>query len=146
MSVETVPAVKMSKVVRANRQAVWDAWTKPEMMKQWSCPEPGGLKGAECDFREGGAFELRMVVGEGVKHTAFGVYREIDEPNRLVYTWDWREEENAMGETLVTVEFNEVDGGTEVVLVHEGFPAAEARDGHQEGWTACISHFEAIFA
>ena len=51
-----------------------------------------------------------------------------------------------MGETLVTVEFNEVDGGTEVVLVHEGFPATEARDGHEEGWGACMSHFEAIFA
>jgi hypothetical protein len=30
--------------------------------------------------------------------------------------------------------------------VHEGFPAAEAREGHLEGWTACIANFEAIFA
>ena len=146
MSVDTVPAVRISRIIRAPRQAVWDAWTKPEMMKKWSCPVPGGLKGVACDFRVGGAFELRMEVEEGVRHTAFGVYREIDAPNRVVYTWDWREQDNAMGDTLVTVEFNEVDGGTEVVVVHEGFPVLEARDAHEEGWTACVANFEAIFA
>jgi uncharacterized protein YndB with AHSA1/START domain len=146
MSVETVPAVRIRRVIRAERQAVWDAWTKPEMMMKWSCPVPGGLKGVDCDLRVGGAFELRMEVEEGVKHTAFGVYREVDEPGRLVYTWDWREEDNAMGDTLVTVEFTEVDGGTEVVVIHEGFPVAEAREGHLEGWTACMANFEAIFA
>ena len=83
---------------------------------------------------------------DGNSHTAFGTYREVEEPRRLVYTWDWREESDAMGETVVTVEFNEVDGGTEVVLVHEGFPAVEAKEGHDQGWALCLSHFEALFA
>ena len=85
-----------------------------------------------------------MVV-EGNEHNAFGTYREIDEPRRLVYTWDWREEEFRVGETVVTIDFNEVDEGTEVVLVHEGFPAAEARDGHDEGWGSCLDQLEAHF-
>ena len=63
----------------------------------------------------------------------------------MVYTWDWEEQENAMGETVVTVEFSEVDGGTRVDLVHEGFPVEEARAGHEEGWGACMTHFAAIF-
>lgn len=49
-------------------------------------------------------------------------------------------------ETVVTVEFSTVDGGTEVVLVHGGFSAAEAREGHEEGWGACLAHFEGLFA
>jgi uncharacterized protein YndB with AHSA1/START domain len=134
----------MTRVIHAERQAVWDAWTKPEHMKKWSCPEPGGAKRIETDLRVGGAFRIEMVVG-GDAHTAFGTYREIDAPRRLVYTWDWKEESHQMGETLVTVEFNEVDGGTEVVLVHEGFPAAEAKTAHEEGWGACLAHFEATF-
>ena len=145
MSVETVAALRMTKTINADRQTVWDAWTKPEQMKQWSCPAPGGLKGAAADLRVGGAFELNMEV-EGEKHTAFGTYREVDEPNRLVYTWDWREDSHAVGETVVTVEFNEVAGGTEVVLVHEGFPAVEAKSSHEEGWGPCLMHLEAMFA
>ena len=141
MSAEIVTALRITRVIRTDRQSVWDAWTKPEQMKQWSCPAPGGLAEATSDLRVGGAFTMRMVV-EGVEHNAFGTYREVEEPKRLVYTWDWREEEQAMGDTLVTVEFNEVEGGTEVVLLHEGFPAEEARAGHDEGWNACMANLE----
>lgn len=144
MSVETVSALRISRIIHADRQAVWDAWTEVEQRKLWSCPAPGGVKSINEDFRVGGSFDLVMEV-DGNAHHAFGTYREIVEPSRLVYTWDWKEEENQMGETVVTVEFNEVDGGTEVVLAHEGFPATEAREGHEEGWTACLTHFEALF-
>lgn len=137
MNVEAVSALKITRKVRATRQAVWDAWTQPEQMMVWSCPAPGGMSEATADLRVGGEFTMQMVV-EGQEHNAFGTYREIDEPRRLVYTWDWREEEYRMGETLVTVELNEVEDGTEIVLVHEGFPAAEARDGHETGWVACL--------
>jgi uncharacterized protein YndB with AHSA1/START domain len=145
MNTETVTALRLSRVIRADRQAVWNAWTRPEEMKKWSCPAPGGVQSITADFRVGGSFDLVMEV-DGVRHHAFGTYREIDAPHRLVYTWDWKEEENAMGETVVTVEFREVEGGTEVVLVHDGFPVAEARDGHEEGWGLCLAHFEGLFA
>ena len=144
MSVDTVNALQMRRTIRAEPQAVWDAWTKPEHMRKWSCPAPGGVQDLTCDFRVGGAYELAMQV-EGNSYTAFGTYREIDEPHRLVYTWDWREEDHRVGETVVTVEFSPVDGGTEVVLVHDGFPAEEARQGHEEGWGACLMHFETLF-
>lgn len=141
MSVETVTALRITRIIKTDRQSVWDAWTKPELMKEWACPAPGGLAEATADLRVGGAFTMRMVV-DGAEHNAFGTYREVDAPERLVYTWDWREEDQAMGDTLVTVEFNEVEGGTEVVLVHEGFPVEEAKAGHDEGWVACMANLE----
>lgn len=144
MSVETAGVVRVTRVIRADRRRVWDAWTQPEHMKHWACPVPGGFRGVSCDLRVGGAFELRMEI-DGKPHTAFGTYREVVEPSRLVYSWDWREEDSAMGETLVTVEFSDIDGGTEVSVLHEGFPVAEARDGHEEGWTACLANFQALF-
>ena len=144
MSVETVGAVRLSRTIAADRQRVWNAWTRPEEMTQWSCPAPGGCKGVESDFRVGGSFAIRMEV-DGKAHNAFGRYKEIDAPRRLVYTWDWEEDDHAMGATLVTVEFAEVDGGTEVTLVHDGFPAEEARQGHEEGWGACMAHVAASF-
>jgi len=144
MTVEAVGTVRLSRTIEADRRTVWDAWTRPDQMVKWSCPAPDGCKGVESDLRVGGSFVIRMEV-EGKAHNAYGTYREIDEPRRLVYTWDWEEEENAMGETLVTVEFLEVDGGTEVRLTHEGFPVEDARKGHEEGWTACLEHFAAVF-
>ena len=77
--------------------------------------------------------------------TASGTYREIDAPNRLAYTWDWDDPGHAVGETLVTVEFNDMDGATEVVLTHDLFPSAEAKDGHAQGWVSCLNRFEALF-
>lgn len=145
MSVETTSSLRITRVIRADRQRVWEAWTRPEEMKRWCCPQPGGVKSVTSDFRVGGAFTLAMHV-DGSAHTAFGTYQEIDEPHRLVYTWDWRETDNAMGETRVTVEFLDRGEETEVVLVHEGFPAVEARQGHQEGWSACLDHLQALFA
>lgn len=51
-----------------------------------------------------------------------------------------------MGETVVTVKFSEVEGGTEVTVSQEGFPANEAKVAHEEGWSACLDHFEGLFA
>ena len=146
MSVETVNSLRIERTIKADRRAVWDAWTRPEQMRHWSCPAPGGLKDVKADLRVGGSFVLSMEV-DGNAHTAFGTYREIDEPRRLVYTWDWKEEDHHMGEeTVVTVEFDEVDGGTRVVLLHEGFPAVEAKEAHEEGWGACLAHLETFLA
>ena len=145
MSVGTVNELRMTRTIKADQQAVWDAWTQPEHMKKWSCPEANGVKQVEGDLRVGGAFRLVMEV-EGNKHIAFGTYLEIDAPNRIVYTWDWEDPETAMGETVVTVDFRADGDSTEVVLVHAGFPAVEAKEGHEQGWGACLMHFEALFA
>lgn len=145
MSVDTINSLRITRTIRADRQAVWDAWTQPEQMKRWACPAPGGVQDVSSDFRVGGAFSLSMKV-EDNDYTAFGTYREIDEPNRLVYTWDWREEEHATGETVVTVEFEAQGDATQIVLVQEGFPNAEQTQGHDEGWGGCLAHFEALFA
>ena len=145
MTVETVNAIRMSRTIRAGRQAVWDAWTQPEHMKKWACPAPDGVKSIDADLRVGGSFRLVMEVPDG-RFTAFGTYREVDEPNRLVYTWDWEEEDHRMGvATVVTVDFIEKDDATEVVLTHAGFPALEAKQGHEEGWGACLGNFEGLF-
>lgn len=49
-----------------------------------------------------------------------------------------------MGETLVTVEFRDRGGATELVLTHEAFPNAQARDGHEQGWTSYLGRLERL--
>lgn len=145
MSVDTTSSIRITRLIHADAQAVWDAWTKPEHMKKWACPAPGGVQDVTSDFRVGGSYELKMRV-QDEEFTAFGTYKEIDAPRRLVYTWDWREASHAVGETLITVELAKKGDATELVLVHEGFPSVEAKNSHDEGWGACVMHFEALFA
>lgn len=145
MSVETLSSLSLNKRIAADRQRVWDAWTQPERLKDWACPYPTASVDADIDLQIGGAYEIRMGTENG-PYTAYGTYKEIDPPSRLVYTWDWREEEHQVGETIVTVEFAEVDGGTEVRLTHEGFPSSEAKDAHVEGWEGCLGRLEALLA
>ncbi|MEZ4415916.1 MAG: SRPBCC domain-containing protein [Gemmatimonadota bacterium] len=137
--------VKVSRRVEAGLERVFRAWTDPAQMKQWACPEHAVVEEASVDLRVGGGYEIRMR-GDEERYTAYGTYRVVHRPHRLVYTWDWREEAHRMGETLVTVEFVASGEGTEVTVTHERFPSVEARDGHQFGWTSCLDRFERLLA
>ncbi|MCI0436560.1 MAG: SRPBCC domain-containing protein [Gemmatimonadetes bacterium] len=145
MSTRTETSLRVTRVIRADRDAVFRAWTEPAHLRQWSCPVGATVDLAEVDLVVGGQYRIRMSTPNGV-HTAKGVYRTIDRPRRLVYTWDWEEKDYAVGETLVTVEFNAVGESTEVVVTHERFPGAQARDGHGQGWTSCLDQLEKLFA
>jgi uncharacterized protein YndB with AHSA1/START domain len=146
MSTRADTSLRLSRIIQADRETVFRAWTEPEHLKRWSCPEGLQVADVQVDLRVGGKYRLRMEGPEGRFHTAVGVYREIERPKRLVYTWDWLEEDHKTGETLVTVEFNELDGSTEVVLTHELFPSSEAKQGHADGWTSCLNRLERLYA
>jgi uncharacterized protein YndB with AHSA1/START domain len=144
MSTETSTSLRLSRVIEADRETVFKAWTEPEQIKRWCCPEGLTVADSQVDLTVGGRYRLRMKSPEGGVHTAVGVYREIEPPRRLVYTWDW--EEGSMGETLVTVELNDLGESTEVVLTHELFPTAELKADHETGWTSCLNRLETLFA
>ncbi len=145
MSTETGTSLRVSRIIKADRQAVFKAWTEADKLKDWACPEGGTVLDSQVDLSVGGRYSIQMKTAEGEIYTAFGVYREIERPARLVYTWDWEEESHKVGETLVTVEFNDLGGSTEVVLAHELFPSVEAKTAHEQGWTSCLDRLQAMF-
>ena len=136
---------RVRRVIPAPPEAVFRAWTEPDRIRRWSCPPGGTILESQVDLEAGGVYRLVIEAKEGTVHTAFGTYGEIDRPNRLVYTWDWEEAENAIGETLITVEFLADGASTEVVVTHEGFPTAEAAEGHRLGWTWSVERLEELF-
>jgi uncharacterized protein YndB with AHSA1/START domain len=146
MNAATQHAMRLTRVIAADPETVFEAWTEPEHMKNWSAPEGMEVPFVEVDLRVGGKFRLTMRNAEGRDFTGVGDYREVDPPRRVSYTWDWEEGEYQVGETLITVDFNPVDGGTEVVMRHEFLPSEEALADHTKGWTSCLNRLEAIFA
>jgi uncharacterized protein YndB with AHSA1/START domain len=145
MNTQTGISLKLSRVIKADPETVFQAWTEPEQLKQWSAPEGMTVPLAEMDLTVGGRYHIRMRNDEGKEFNAFGVYREIDPPKRLCYTWRWQEEEHDAGETLITVDFNDLGGSTEVVITHDLFPTVEAKTSHEEGWSSCLNRLEKIF-
>jgi uncharacterized protein YndB with AHSA1/START domain len=146
MTTDTELSLRLTRLIRADREAVFRAWTEPEAMREWFCPEGGTVESAESDLRLGGRYRITMRMPDRVS-VATGVYREIEPPSRLVFTWSWEEGEGPKGgETVVTVELAERGKATELQLIHEGFATADARDGHEQGWSSALSRLEASLA
>ena len=111
----------------APARIVFEAWTKPELMKRWWAPKSMGvpLRSCEMDVRVGGGYRLEFG-GEASDSMAFvGKYLEVAPPSRLV----WTNEEGEDG-AVTTVTFEERDGKT-LLTVHELYPSKEALEaGH----------------
>jgi uncharacterized protein YndB with AHSA1/START domain len=104
---------------------VFEAWTKPEILKLWWAPKSMGISllSCEADVRVGGTY--RFVFGHGASSTMefFGKYIEVVPFSRLV----WTNEEADGGEAITTVTFEEKDGKT-LLVMHELHPSKEALD------------------
>ena len=108
---------------------VFEAWTKPELLKLWWAPKSIGvsLLSCEADVRVGGRY--RFEIGhEGSKPMVFfGRYIEVTPHSRLV----WTNEESDDG-AVTTVTFED-KGGKTLLVMHELYPSKEALDRAVEG-------------
>lgn len=119
-------AIVTERTFRAPQRIVFEAWTKPELVRRWWAPKSMGAEMSECvaDVRVGGKF--RYVTRAGDDEFAFsGTYREVTPASRLVYEMFFEPMMEA-GATIVTVTFEDRDETTHVVC-HELYPSPEAR-------------------
>jgi uncharacterized protein YndB with AHSA1/START domain len=118
---------------------VWQAWTRDEHLRKWSAPRPFTITYAEGDPRPGGRFRCCMRDADGKELWLGGVYLEVVENKRIVMTHAWDGEDGKPGpETVVTVQFRDLGGKTEVTLQQTGFDSVQSRDGHAGGWSECL--------
>ncbi|HYN82904.1 MAG TPA: SRPBCC domain-containing protein [Gemmatimonadaceae bacterium] len=137
----------ITRVFDAPRDLVWKAWTEPERIKQWSAPKGFTIPVAEGELRPGGAWKSCMRKPDGTDLWLAGVYREIEEPKRLVFTHAWLDEHGDPGpETVVTVTLVERGGKTEMTFRQSGFDSADSRDGHAGGWNECFDRLDELLA
>jgi uncharacterized protein YndB with AHSA1/START domain len=104
---------------------VFEAWTKPELLKRWWAPKSTGvsLLSCEADVRVGGRYRLEFVDEASKPMAFFGRYIEVTPHSRLVWTNDESDEG-----AVTTVTFEE-KGGKTLLVMHEFYPSKEALDG-----------------
>ena len=141
--VEAAPALEVRRTFPASRDRVFRAWTRAEELDQWSAPGPM-TPAAEVDLRVGGRYRIVMGAPDGSTRAVGGVYRVIEPPSRLVYTWKWEGNPDAR-DSVVTVEFLERGKSTEVILRHEGLADTGDRDRHEHGWLGCLDKLSSLF-
>ena len=137
----------ITRIIDAPRHIVFQAWTEPDRVARWWGPQGFTTVYHDMDIRPGGAFRVCMRSPEGAEHWKQGVYREVVEPERLVFTFAWEEADGKPGhQTLVTVTFAERGAKTELRLHQAVFETIARLDEHQHGWTSTLERFAEYLA
>ncbi len=129
----------MTRKINASAERLYDAWTKPELMKKWFHPAKGwSTPVAENDLRVGGEWRIQMAKPDGVTlFPGLGKYKVLERPSKLVFTWHPFAE--ASYETVVTILLKKVsETETELTLIHEGLRNEADKADHNGGWIGCV--------
>lgn len=134
--------VVINKEINAPIEHVFDAWTKPDLIKQWFAPgSMMTVPKAEVDLKVGGEYFVHMHNPEEKSdHIVSGTYEEIRLNEKIVFNWMWKD---GVERTQVTVNFvAKGDQQTLVTLTHRGFTQQEFAEKHTMGWNGCFANLE----
>ena len=149
MRTKTAPktSLQIKRFIKAARDRVFAAWTEPAQLKEWWGPEGVQTRKFTADARVGGEYRWELFNKEGEEMAVHGEYREIVPGKKIVFTWQWEDDE-AWEErsSVVSIELFDRDGGTEVCLTQVQLPSEASRDRHNEGWNSVLDRLETFFS
>src|SRR5678815_2121138 len=116
--------IVLTRVFDAPRQLVFEAFSKPELLKRWFGPRGWSLVVCDVDFRVGGGFRFVLQGPDGRQMGMRGVYREIAPPERSVHIESF---DDYPGESQVTAVFTESGGKTTMTATVQ-YESKEVRD------------------
>ena len=131
--IETPFRLSLTRSFDFSPERLFDAFLS-QSFGAWLGTEDVVCLSCEIDPRVGGRWKTMHRTPDGSALEHVGVYKEINRPSRLAFTWSG----GCAGTniTLVTITFKTEGAGTEMTLTHEGFPSAEDCERHSGGWTA----------
>jgi uncharacterized protein YndB with AHSA1/START domain len=145
--------LQLAKTIKTTRSRAFAAWTQPAELMRWFAPGPMKPQAIDVDLRIGGIFRWAMsgpsiqsdpsLQNPQTMNVVFsGQFLDIQTDRRLQFTW--QSEANPADNTLVTVSFADVDGGTEVAITQERISAPEILNRNQGGWASMLEKLAVI--
>ncbi|MGO4712973.1 SRPBCC family protein [Bradyrhizobium sp. 2TAF24] len=151
MELKSDREIIITRTFNAPPRIVFDAWTRPELVRRWWAPISRGVSVVLCeaDVRVGGSYRYVLRTDAGDEFGFSGQYSEVTPHSRLAYTQVF-EPMAAAGAVVVTVTFEDRDGRTALVS-HEVYPSKEAREaavgsGMEHGMREAIEQLEVLVA
>ena len=141
----------ITRTLQAPRQALWRAWSDPDLLKEWWCPKPWTTEVKAFDLRPGGAFHTLMRGPDGGVSDNPGCFLEVVPQSRIVMTSiltaDWRPATPWLGMTaIITMEDDGAGCRYTARVMHpdEATRAKHEKMGFFEGWGTVITQLEAF--
>ncbi|HET9934827.1 MAG TPA: SRPBCC domain-containing protein [Polyangiaceae bacterium] len=127
-------------------ERVFAAFSSAEVVGSWLTPSPEvKLTVLELDFREGGRYRFVYDTPNGERMVVGGVYRKIQAPTRLVFSWLIEPPDIHAGiESQVTVTIAVSGDGSDLVILHERFGRPDANARHAEGWAGALEQLQRL--
>lgn len=134
------PCAEVRRRLAAAPERVFAAFADAGLVARWLTPSPEvRLTVQQFDFREGGTYRFAYQLPDGSIVVVTGVYRRIEQPSRIVFSWLIEPPDPHAGvESEVTVTIGPAGDGTALVIRHEKFTHADAVDRHQAGWQGAV--------
>jgi uncharacterized protein YndB with AHSA1/START domain len=143
--------VRITRLIRAPRPTVYNAWLDPEIRSQWWCASPE-MKPGVCtiDPTVGGKYRVGMTAPDGKEHIVAGEFTKLQPYNKLAFTWTWETNPDFGGNSLVTIQLFDAtfkdQPATELLLTHERLTDPLTRSDHTTGWLGCLKSLGKFYA
>lgn len=133
----------ITRVFRAGIDHVYDYISKPEHVLEWWGPEGMSVPIQKLDFGTPGPWHSTMQAPDGRQFHVSGDVVDVDPPNRVAFTWAWRQEDGSRGpESHVEIALEAVGDATRFTLTHSGLADEAARASHKDGWNSTLAKLE----
>jgi uncharacterized protein YndB with AHSA1/START domain/DNA-binding transcriptional ArsR family regulator len=137
--------LRLERRFAAPRRLVFDAVTRPALLRRWMCPEGHAVTEIVAEPEPGGRFRLAMEGPDGRVYRVAGEYREVEPPVRVVFGWTWGAGHSmAAVPTTMTIELFDFEGGTRLVMTHTGLASVAERESHRGGWTEALAKLQRL--
>jgi uncharacterized protein YndB with AHSA1/START domain len=148
---DTEHQLVLERVLDAPRENIWRCWTEPELLKQWFCPKPWFVSDVRMELRPGGEFFTVMNGPDGERFENPGVFLQVTEGERLVFTDAFEPGWHPNGKPFMVADVQFEDAGegrtqyTARAMHWNAQTLKEHEDmGFHEGWGKAADQLEAL--
>jgi uncharacterized protein YndB with AHSA1/START domain len=136
--------LEITRLFDAPAAEVFDAWVTPEQWQSWIAPEGVACAVVLLEPHVGGRHRAENLMPDGRVIAVVGVYKVVDRPNALSFTWGW--ESDASRQSLISVALDERDGQTMLAFRQEGLASVSSRESHRQGWGKVLTKLSDFLA
>jgi len=138
-------SLEAKRLISAARSAVFGAFSADELTLWWG-PAGFTIPSLEFEPRVGDGYRIEMQPPDGDAFFLTGVFREVDPPRRLAFTFSWENPDPDDVENLVELSFRDLGESTELALSQHPFKTEPRRALHRNGWADSFDKLEQLVA